>query len=139
MGSDNVIKNSRMILGPEPRNLVSAREFIRATLEGHVELIPLTDDLIFATHEACKNAIMHNASCRSPVEINCEIRADAVVVEVRDRGQGMKGVRLPPTPPDPEVDAGRGLHIIYCLMDKVDVETGRHGTRIRMEKIRRSI
>lgn len=128
------IKLNHYTLDSSTASLVTVREFIRVSLEPFELAIPLIDDIVAATHEACKNAIVHNPETDSPVEITCDVRDDSVVVEVSDEGRGFDPVIIPPSPPDPAAPAGRGIYIIYSLMDAVEAETGEYGTRVTMQK-----
>lgn len=127
-------KVSRYSLEPCTSSLVLVREFIRATLQPFSGLEPHVQDIISATHEAAKNAVVHNPETEAPVEVECRVMVDSVVVEVTDRGGGFDDGHLPPPEPDLMSSAGRGMFIIYMLMDEVEARTGEGGTRITMRK-----
>jgi anti-sigma regulatory factor (Ser/Thr protein kinase) len=127
-------KVSRYSLEPTTSSLTSVREFIKTTLKPFKPIEPHVSDIVFATHEAAKNAVVHNPQVDAPVEVVCKVLVDAVVVEVSDRGSGFDIVMIPPGRPDPEALAGRGIFIIYSLMDEVEAQTGSTGTRITMLK-----
>ena len=129
-----LLKVSRYVLEPSISGLALVREFLKATLMPFPLAQPHVYDILSATHEACKNAIEHDPVARHPVDVACEVFEDIVVVKVFDRGNGFDPDTLPPQPPDPEATAERGLFLIYSLMDNVDVETGRDGTRVTMTK-----
>lgn len=128
-------KVSRYTLEPSNSSLTTVREFIRTSLRPFVPIDPHVQDIVFATHEACKNALQHNPEVDSPVDVVCEILDDSVVVQVADHGSGFDPHTLPPCPPDPDALDGRGMFLIYALMDAVEAETGEHGTRIQMQKM----
>jgi anti-sigma regulatory factor (Ser/Thr protein kinase) len=127
-------KVSRYNLEPTQSALTSVREFIRTTLGPFKPIEPYVSDIVSATHEAAKNAVVHNPESEAPVEVVCKVLRDAVVVEVTDKGKGFDSDILPPAPPDPEAIAGRGIFIIYSLMDAVEAKTGENGTSITMLK-----
>lgn len=127
-------KTGRYSLGPATSSLASVREFIRTTLKPFQPIEPHVPDIISATHEAAKNAVVHNPDVDKPVEVVCRVMDDSVVVEVSDGGAGFDSGKLPPAVPDPEALAGRGLFLIYSLMDGVEADTGPAGTRITMHK-----
>ena len=129
-----LLKVSRYVLEPSTSSLALVREFLKATLLPFPLAQPHVYDILSATQEACKNAIEHDPIAQYPVDVACEVFKDVVVVKVSDRGNGFDPGILPPQPPDPEATAGRGLFLIYSLMDNVDVETCRDGTCIRMTK-----
>lgn len=127
-------KVCRYAIDPSPSSLPVVREFIRSTLRPFASAQQYLDDIVSATHEACKNAVLHNPECGVPVDIICEVGGNAIVVEVIDRGKGFDPRILPPGPPEPDALKGRGFFIIYSLMDDVETRTGVDGTRIRMCK-----
>ena len=131
----NPRKVSRYTLEPTPSGLTTVREFIRTTLKPFALIEPHIYDIISATHEACKNAVVHNPDNDSPVDVVCEVRDDSVIVEVADSGPGFDPDILPPTKPAAEQLEGRGIFIIYSLMDAVEAETDERGTRITMQKL----
>lgn len=128
-------KVSRYTLKPSPDSLATVREFIRTSLEPFSAVEPHMFDIVSATHEACKNAVVHNPGSDEPVDVVCEVLDDSVVVEVADRGQGFDADRvLHAGAPEPDAVEGRGIFMIYSLMDAVETETGSNGTRITMQK-----
>ncbi len=127
-------KVSRHTLEPSTSSLTTLREFLKATLKSCPAVEPYMEDIISATHEAAKNAVVHNPDSTGPVSVVCTIREDAVVVEVSDRGKGYEPIAGAPAQPDPESLAGRGMFLMYSLMDTVETRSDSRGTRVRMEK-----
>jgi serine/threonine-protein kinase RsbW len=134
VGQRRPAKVCRYTLEPSASSLTTLREFIRATLKPYPHIEPHIEDIVSATHEACKNSLLHNPENECPVDVMCRVFENRVVIEVADSGRGFDPEILPPLPPDPEALEGRGLLIIYALMDKVEAETGVHGTKIKMQK-----
>ena len=134
MGQRRPAKVCRYTLEPSASSLTTLREFIRATLKPYPHIEPHIEDIVSATHEACKNSLLHNPENECPVDVMCRVFENRVVIEVADSGSGFDPEILPPLPPDPEALEGRGLLLIYALMDKVEAETGEHGTKIKMQK-----
>jgi len=128
-------KVCRYTIPPTPSSLTTVREFIKITLKPFSHVEPHIPDIVLATHEACKNAVVHNPDCSEPVDIFCEVRDDSVLVEVADRGRGFDPGILPPGAPEVDALDGRGIFLIYSMMDRVEAETGKSGTRIRMLKL----
>ena len=133
-GQRRPAKVCRYTLEPSASGLMTLREFIRVTLRPYPRIEPHIEDIVSGTHEACKNSLLHNPENESPVDVICKVLKNRVVIEVTDRGSGFDPEILPPSPPEPEALEGRGFLLIYALMDKVETETGEHGTRIRMQK-----
>ncbi|MGZ4198733.1 MAG: ATP-binding protein [Thermoleophilia bacterium] len=96
------------------------------------------DDVLLAADEAYINAFMHSGVVEGEVEVRAEVRAGRVFVEISDGGCGYEpGSRDVWSQPDPLNSHGRGLFLIYHLMDDVHVrsrEAGRRGTSVRMIK-----
>ncbi|MBN1288613.1 MAG: ATP-binding protein [Actinobacteria bacterium] len=127
-------KVSHYAFEPTTPSLVSVREFIRMVLYPFETIQPYIEDIISATHEACINSIVHNPDCGELIKVTCRISDDSVIIEVADKGRGLKNVELPPEPPSPDSLAGRGLFIMCALMDNVETESNSHGTLVRMRK-----
>ena len=127
-------KVSRYALEPTTSALTTLREFLKATLVSVPGVEPHMQDIIWATHEAAKNAVVHNPDCGEPVDVTCEVTPDAVVVEVSDKGTGFKPPAGAPEPPEPEALAGRGLFLMHSLMDQVETSSNKRGTRVRLTK-----
>lgn len=128
------IKTGRYLLGPSPFGLTTVREFIKATLRPFPITSSQVFDIVSATHEACKNALVHNPHIEEPVLVTCSVDEDSVTVEVTDRGTGFDSSSLPPAAPRLDANVGRGIFIIYSLMDRVETQSCAQGTSVRMEK-----
>jgi serine/threonine-protein kinase RsbW len=88
-------------------------------------------DIKVALSEASANVVRHayDDNCRAEdciIETTCLFEKDRLVIRIVDHGSGMT---VPPPPSE-----GLGFGIIGSLMDKVDVETGKRGTCVTMEK-----
>lgn len=95
-------------------------------------------DLGICVTEAAGNAITHAHHGRRDlfVEISFERYPDALRVIVRDHGPGFDVEKVPdPTLPENLLKpSGRGLHVIYTLMDGVEVKRLPDGASIAMTK-----
>lgn len=131
---DVVRKISHYAFDPAVPSLAAVREFITTTLEPFETIKPHIPDIVSATHEACINSIVHNPDCGEMVNVTCRISKNSVVIEVADKGKGLENVTLPPRKPSPTALAGRGLFMIYSLMDNVEAVSGGKGTLLRMKK-----
>ncbi len=122
-----------LLLPSEKREIANVRRSLRALLARHDVPGTIADDVVLSTQEACNNVIVHGRN--GGLEVRARCRRDDVLVEVRDRGQGFDVRRLDPErTPDPYRPGGRGLFLIYHLMDHVEVRSGRAGTLVRMSK-----
>lgn len=89
------------------------------------------EDVVLCVQEACKNAIRFSRSSTGII-VRLTLDDDALHVVVRDFGVGMAMGALKIRPAT-LAEHGRGLHIIRCLMDELDVRVA-GGTEVRMVK-----
>jgi serine/threonine-protein kinase RsbW len=76
-----------------------------------------------ALSEALSNAILRgNADGKGKVRVRAVIRDDAVVFDITDEGPDfdMDAKRVEPTPENITREEGRGLFLMYRLMDRVE-------------------
>ena len=93
----------------------------------------MVEDILIALHEAVANALAHSAS-PSPVQVRLKATRTRVIVEVADEGVGIDAaVQLPPRPPSLLAEGGRGLFMIWTLMNSVRLVDSR-GTHLVMIK-----
>src|SRR4051794_11701964 len=113
-------------LPTNPRALGTLRRTVARWLEPLGASRDESNDIQFACHEACSNAMEHGYHFReATVDVNAEFDGSEVVVTVADSG-GWREQR--------DDDRGRGLELIRALMDSVEVEPGEDGTVVRMRK-----
>jgi serine/threonine-protein kinase RsbW len=88
-----------------------------------------------ALSEALSNAILRgNASGKGKhVRVRAVISDDAVVFDITDQGPDfdMQAKRVEPTPENVTREEGRGLYLMYRLMDRVE-HVYNHGNIIRL-------
>ena len=127
-----------LVLPLEKRGVGTVRRRLHELLARHAVPRPIADDIVLSTQEACNNVIVHSGDCNGGIQVRASCRDHRVYVEVRDRGRGfdLRCVR-PKRAPDPLRANGRGLFLIYNLMDDVEVSTGSGGTVVRMSKATR--
>ncbi|MHB0913594.1 MAG: ATP-binding protein [Armatimonadota bacterium] len=97
------------------------------------------EDIEVSVAEALANAIEHGSPEQGDNDVvaTCTIEDHALVIDVRDEGSGF----VPPKTPGSALwaEGGRGLQLIYELMDDVKVRRTRKGARIRMVKEKQPI
>jgi serine/threonine-protein kinase RsbW len=107
---------------------------LRAALEDLGRRFGLGEDELFelkvAATEALTNAILGSQDGR-PVDVAVHPRDDAIEVEVRNHGAFE--VR-DPTLSDLESEGGRGIPLMFALVDEVELASTGDGTRVRMRK-----
>jgi anti-anti-sigma factor len=82
-------------------------------------LCVLSFDMELLAREALVNAVQHGSKGDISKTVSASLRLDAgaLVLQVRDQGQGWDWRNMPTTPPDPATESGRGLIIIRKYAD----------------------
>jgi serine/threonine-protein kinase RsbW len=114
----------------------------RLALTGIARVRDLPDevlaDLKLALTEAASNSVRHAYSDDEEagvVEISYELRADRLVIEVTDEGEGFDPAEAEGAPEELS-EGGLGIAIIRAIADEVEIGTqpGGKGSRLRFEK-----
>jgi anti-sigma regulatory factor (Ser/Thr protein kinase) len=85
------------------------------------------DDFVVAVDELLTNAVRHGGGSG---RLSLWRRRDAVVCEVTDDGGGMPEPRGMPRPPAADQPGGRGLWLADALTDRLEIDSGPHGTTV---------
>ena len=90
-----------------------------------------THDITLATYEALANVAAHAyPQGNGWARLEAARKGDAVTVTVTDTGCGIPATR--PHQPGLRTSGGRGLVLIDKVTDQSDIESGDHGTTVRM-------
>ncbi len=123
----------RLCIPIDAGQLEGSRERVRMFLRVHGVDEPSAHDVLLCVHEACANALEHSRSTTA-VDVELCVGPTSVSVVVADKGLGLDldlhDPRRAPTPLQPD---GRGLYVMACLMDELEVHID-GGTMIRMQK-----
>ena len=107
---------------------------LRAALDDVGARFGLAEDELFelkvAATEALTNAIRGSRDGR-PVDVAVQSHEDAIEVEVSNHGAFELG---DPTLTDIESEGGRGIPLMFALVDEVEFASNGDGTRVRMRK-----
>jgi serine/threonine-protein kinase RsbW len=113
--------------------------YIRAKAADFARALPFTedqiDDIRLAVGEACSNAIRHGSNrdwCR--VGVRMERRKDSIDIVISDRGCGFDPNEVRSSMPEDFRENGRGIAFMVALMDEVDFQLTKPGTRVRLTK-----
>lgn len=125
----------KIVIPLEKSKVLTLRQSLRSLLFRHDVPQDIADDIVLSTQEACNNAIVHGRDREGMVEITACLSGDWVSIEVKDRGRGFDvGTIHVDHQPDALRASGRGLFLIYHLMDDVEVCSSATGTVVRMSK-----
>jgi PAS domain S-box-containing protein len=118
----------RAVLAPDPAELAGARAALRDWLR--TAGVPEDDAaaVLIAAGEACANAIEHGYgfSGDRSVELRASIVAGRLDLLIRDEGTWKV--------PTDRGNRGRGRVLMERLMDRADIDSGPHGTLVRLRK-----
>lgn len=98
------------------------------------------NDIKTSVSEAVTNSIIHGyENCEGIVYINCKISDRKIIIQIEDRGKGIKDIKKAMEPlytSKPFFErAGMGFTVMEAFMDKVEVFSKEgEGTRVLMEK-----
>ena len=84
---------------------------------------------VMAVNEIITNAVLHGGGLG---RLRLWRGDRQLVCEVSDRGPGIPAGRAAAVRPPPEATGGRGLWLTRRLCDAFSLETGRHGTTVRV-------
>jgi serine/threonine-protein kinase RsbW len=113
-------------------HLAAARHQVSDFLGAHGVHRPCIEDVLVALTEATTNATMHSGA--DEADIHLAILDDHVRLTVADQGVGFTADPADLTRrPSLLSPGGRGLYLISCVMDSVQID-GTHGTTITMVK-----
>jgi anti-sigma regulatory factor (Ser/Thr protein kinase) len=123
----------RLCIPIDVARLEESRDQVRLFLQAHGVEKQTVADLVLCVHEACANSVEHSLS-RTSIDVELRVGPTSVTVVVADKGLGLDldlhEVHRQPGPLRPE---GRGLYLMACLMDELEVHLD-GGTVIRMNK-----
>lgn len=121
-----------------PRYVPTIRRAIRSIATNLAFPDETASDIELSVGEALVNAIEHGSpeQNRNTVVVTCRISQDNLTIDVRDEGPGFDAVAYQSSPELLD-ERGRGLTLIYNLMDNVRLCSTSRGARIRMVKTKR--
>jgi serine/threonine-protein kinase RsbW len=96
------------------------------------------DMLIFkinlALTEAIVNAIKHSKEYKEgdKIKVHMELSDNNIIIHVHSKGKPFKVNNI--KKPEPLSDSGRGLYVINCMMDKIDILNRNDENILIMEK-----
>lgn len=124
----------RMTLPSDPKNISRVEGFLKKVRRSvHLDEIQF-HKLMVSLSEAVNNAIIHGnrQEAGKKVTVRCEILPGWLVVVVTDQGRGFrpKNVKNPLRARNLLRTSGRGVFLMRTLMDKVEFDVHRTGSRV---------
>ena len=122
----------------DPKYVSPIRRAIRSIARSLGFPEEFAQDIEMSVAEALANAVEHGSPGhkRNAVVITCKVGEDSLTIDVRDEGPGFEPLGVGEACNLLE-EQGRGLRMIYQLMDRVKVRRTPKGSRIRMVKSKR--
>ncbi len=111
-------------LAPDVARLAPLRRSLSSWLEQADVADPPRGDLVLATHEAATNAIEYGTPKR-PFEVRGSVVDRVVTVAISNEGRWSETRRG-------NDDRGRGLALIEAMVTKMEIDTDRRGTTVRL-------
>lgn len=111
-------------LAPDVARLAPLRRSLSSWLEKAGVADPPRGDLVLATHEAATNAIEYGAPKR-PFDVRGSVVGRVVTVAISNEGRWSEIRR-------DNDDRGRGLALIEAMVTKMEIDTDRRGTTVRL-------
>jgi anti-sigma regulatory factor (Ser/Thr protein kinase) len=104
-------------------NLPKINDFIAAAMK-QLGVEKNLHNVQLAVEEACINIIKHSYSGKGGmITISCEVKANHLVITMRDRGKAFDPTSVPPPDLESEIHerrvGGLGMHLMKELMDEV--------------------
>ena len=126
----------RLTLASNPKSVTRIETFLKKINHVvHLDEI-LFHKLMISLTEAVNNAIIHgnHMNTSKKVRVECEILPGWLMVIVEDQGKGFKpeAIGNPLRKENLLKESGRGIFLMRTLMDKVEFESHRTGTQVRL-------
>lgn len=117
----------------DPKHIAMVRRAIKSVACSLDFPESVADDIELSVAEALANAVKHGSSgSDNVVTAICRVTEDQLVIDVLDHGPGFE--RESTNTNGLWAENGRGLRLIYHLMDKVRISKTCKGAKIRMTK-----
>jgi anti-sigma regulatory factor (Ser/Thr protein kinase) len=109
--------------------LIDTRELVRSAAAEAALPPERVAEAVLAAHEVAMNALTHG---RGHGAVRIWTAGDELVCEVEDHGPGLVDPFTGTVPPDAFGTRGRGLWIARQLSDRLEIDSGPLGTRVRL-------
>jgi len=126
----------RLTLASNPKNIGKIERFLKTIGKAvHLDEIQFHKLMVSLT-EAVNNAIIHGnrSVATKKVHVMCELLPGWILIMIHDEGKGFKPEKVgnPLAKENLLRESGRGIFLMRTLMDKVEFESGKAGTLVRL-------
>ena len=126
----------RLTLASNPKNIGKIERFLKTIGKAvHLDEIQFHKLMVSLT-EAVNNAIIHGnrSVAAKKVHVMCELLPGWILIMIHDEGKGLKPEKVgnPLAKENLLRESGRGIFLMRTLMDKVEFESGKGGTLVRL-------
>ncbi len=126
----------RLTMASDSHNIGRVEKFLRKI----GKVVPFDEiqfhKLMVSLTEAVNNAILHGNKCdpAKHVRIICETLPGWILIMVDDEGKGFQPGKVgnPLSKENLLRESGRGIFLMRTLMDRVEFDVGKAGTRVRL-------
>jgi serine/threonine-protein kinase RsbW len=92
------------------------------------------DDIRLAVGEAVSNAVRHGAECGATIDVQCEQKAERLVVKLRYHSAEFDPQAVPTPTYTTAAEGGMGIYFMRLVMDEVHYEFMEGRTELTLEK-----
>jgi anti-sigma regulatory factor (Ser/Thr protein kinase) len=126
----------RLKITSDPANLSAVRQSVESLGAENGFSQKACEEIGLCVNEAVANIIRHaydNATDR-PIDLTAEVVDGAMHIEIRDWGNGINPLDLPPRPHDPLKPGGLGLLCLKKMMNHVRFTPQRDGMLLHLTR-----
>jgi len=116
---------------PDVQQVPLVRHGFNAWVRSRDEVSILEDELAVVISELVTNAVRMATRF---FEVRATVAEGGVVIEVQDDGPGFDDAKVLATEADFDDESGRGLFIVKCMVDELEVRTSSEGSTVRVFK-----
>ena len=134
------LNSMQLIIDAQSQNEKFARSVVGAFFAQLNPTLEQLEDIKTAVSEAVTNCIVHayDGQQNGKIQINCQISADTLFVEIIDQGKGIKDVEQAMQPFFTTVTTGErsgmGFTVMQAFCDKVEVHSENGQTSVKLTK-----
>ena len=134
------LNTMQLVIDAQSQNEKFARSVVGAFFAQLNPTLEQLEDIKTAVSEAVTNCIVHayDGQQNGKIQINCQISADTLFVEIIDHGKGISDVEQAMQPFFTTVQTGErsgmGFTVMQAFCDKVEVSSEKGQTSVKLTK-----